>query len=74
MEWTINTRFSPGDRVWMPDGKGGRIKGRVEKIMIFRADLSEPPEKTAHNLNYCVTDIEGNKSWLNENQLKERKL
>ncbi|MBO7640245.1 MAG: hypothetical protein J6S66_00645 [Bacteroidales bacterium] len=75
MTWTITTKFNPGDRVWMPDGNGGKMKGRVEGVSLFQADLSQPPGKAVvQSLNYKCIDIEGGTYFFHEYQLSERKI
>lgn len=73
MEYTITTAFDIGERVWMPDGNGGQIKGRVLGITLFMADLSQPPGKTAWaGLNYRCIDIDGGLHLFHEDFLKKR--
>lgn len=75
MEVTIKTAFNPGDRVWMPDGHGGKMKGRVLGITLLFADLTLPPQKiNFQSLNYRCVDIDGNEHNVHETQLQERKL
>ena len=72
---TIPIKFSKGDRVWMPDGKGGETKGRVVKIMLFLADMSEPPERISSKwMNYHCIDEQKNLHVFHEYQLRERNL
>lgn len=59
MEVLIKTKFNRGDRVWMPDGNGGKIAGRVMGLVLFRAELSESPERiVSQSLNYHCVDID----------------
>ena len=75
MTWTIITKFNPGDRVWMPDGNGGKMKGRVAGITLIQANLTQPPDKTLfQSLNYRCVDINGGTFYFHEHQLTERKL
>lgn len=74
-EVTIPLKFGKGDRVWMPDGKGGETKGRVVKIMLFLADLTERPARiNFQSLNYHCIDEQKNLHVFHECQLRERKL
>lgn len=73
MEVVIKTAFSPGDRVWMPDGFGGKTKGRVTRVTLYMADLTAETQKIeANNLNYECENIKGEKHWFHEYQLKFR--
>lgn len=73
MEWIIKTAYEQNDRVWMPDGNGGWKEGRVRKIILFMADITESPEKAAYNaLNYHCEDIEGNKYVYHEKDIRKR--
>ena len=75
MEVTIKTAFNPGDRVWMPDGHGGKMKGRVRGITLLFADLTLPPQKiNFQSLNYRCVDINGGTFYFHEYQLTERNL
>ena len=50
-----------------------RIKGRVNGITLFYADLSKHPDIIAHgSLNYRCIDERGNEYCFHEYQLKER--
>jgi len=71
----INTKFEIGQRVWMPDGNGEYVKGRVVGITLFHADLTETPRCiVAQSLNYKCIDEQRNKYSFNEYQLSPRKL
>lgn len=72
MEVVIKTEFSPGDRIWMPDGSGGREKGRITRIMIMRMVIKAEETQKAMNIVYECEDIEGNRDWYKEWQLKSR--
>ncbi len=73
MTFTLTTKFNKGDRVWMPDGRGGRMKGRVVSISLFNAKLTDPAQKVAaESLNYrCVTQT-GDERHFHEYQLEPR--
>lgn len=75
MEITFTTKFNPGDRVWMPDGNGGKMKGRVKSLVLFMADLAQDPRKTVwRSLNCHCVDIDGNEYCFHEWQLEARNL
>lgn len=74
-EVTIPLKFGKGDRVWMPDGKGGETKGRVVKIMLFLADLTEPPARiNFQSLNYHCIDEQKVPHVFHECQLRKRNI
>lgn len=74
MEITIKTKFSPGDRVWMPV-EGHLEKGRVTKVVLFMADLSMSNEKiVSQSLNYHCIDEHGKEHYYHEYQLTLRKI
>lgn len=73
MEVLIKTKFNRGDRVWMPDGNGGKIAGRVMGLVLFRAELSESPERiVSQSLNYHCVDIDRKEFVFHEYQLEKR--
>lgn len=72
---TIDNRFNVGDRVWMPDGKGGKEKGQVRGMTLLMADLTQDPAKIlSQSLNYKCVDIHGREFYYHDSQLQERKI
>lgn len=75
MEVTITTKSGKGDRVWMPDGQGHKIKGKVVKVVMFLADLTDYPERiVAQSVNYHCIDEQRKPHVLHEYQLQKRTL
>lgn len=75
MTITIDTKFNVGDRVWMPDGNGGREKGRIKSIRLFHADLTKSPGSIVGNsLNYECVDVNSNSYHFHEYQLTKREI
>lgn len=75
MEVTITTKFAKGDRVWMPDGQGHKIKGKVVKIVLFLADLTDNPGRiVASSVNYHCIDEQRQPHVLHEYQLEPRTI
>lgn len=72
MEVVIKTAFSPGDRVWMPDGKGGKEKGRVTKAMIMQITITEEEKPKISATAYECENIEGSRWFYQEWQLISR--
>lgn len=71
MEVTVRTEYSKGDRVWMPDGKGGREKGRVTAVVIAWADITDPKAMRMKTIYECE-NFKGEKSWHQEWNLAKR--
>lgn len=75
MEVTITTKYGKGDRVWMPDGQGHKIKGKVVKIVLFLADLTDNPGRiVASSVNYHCIDEQHQPHVLHEHQLQPRTI
>lgn len=73
MEVTVRTEYSKGDRVWMPDGKGGREKGRVTAVVIAWADITDLKATRMKTIYECE-NIKGEKSWHTGWNLTPRKI
>lgn len=73
MEINIKTAFSLGDRVWMPDGKGGIEKGRVTKAMIMQIAITEKEKPKISATAYECENIEGSRCFYQEWQLIARR-
>lgn len=73
MEATVRTRFGRGDRVWMPDGHGGREKGRVARVVLAWMEIPqrEEPDRRGKVIYECE-NIEGARSWHQEWNLAKR--
>lgn len=72
MEVIFNIKYQKGDRVWMPDGKGGFEKGRVVSAILYGADLYEPDKSVVTSLNYHCVNEDGKECIFHENSLRSR--
>lgn len=73
MEITLHIPYDIGDRIWMPDGKGGKQKGRIAGMQLFMVDLDRIPQyEVEKSLNIKCINEQRQPFYFHQDQISHR--